>query len=647
MNAETFIERLECVKPAAGGWLARCPAHEDTRASLSVGSGDGGRVLAKCHAGCSTESVVGAVGLKMSDLMPEPTAPKRRIVAEYPYRDEQGTHSYSVLRYEPKDFRQRGANGEWKVAGLRPLLFRLPELQGYSSAYVGEGEKDVDRLLAIGLPATCNAGGAGKWRDELTEQLKQAGVTRVMILPDNDQAGRDHATMVADSCLRAGIAPKIVTLPGLPAKGDVSDFIAAHPEDAAERLMTLAAEAPEYSAPADGSLAIDAPIVADDRVLAELDRLRIQDEARRLFKAETLDRVAPPKACSLSDLLAEPDDQIQYRIEGLQPIGGRGIFAAQFKAGKTTTSINLVRSLVDEDDPFLGMFRVELIPGNCGILDFEMHRHQLKHWYRNGGIRNQDRVRLWSLRGYASSFNIIDPDVRAGWAQTLRAQGITYLVLDCLRAVLDAIGLTEDKDAGKFLAAFDALLAEAGIPEAVVIVHMGHQNERARGDSRIRDWPDFEWNLVRQNEDPASPRFFKAFGRDVDVPEAGLVYDTATRRLSLVSGSRKDEGDADTIKAIIDTLRASPVPMNGIAIKEKLEGTEHHSKRVDRALKISVGLGTLNKRPGPKHSFMYSLNIPNIPESSQSTPESSQPSFSAPIEGGKAGNTQFDPRSAF
>ena len=220
-------------------------------------------------------------------------------------------------------------------------------------------------------------------------------------------------------------------------------------------------------------------------------------------------------------------------------------------------------------------------------------------------------------------------------------------MLDCLRAVLDAIGLTEDKDAGKFLAAFDALLAEAGIPEAVVVVHMGHQNERARGDSRIRDWPDFEWNLVRQNEDPASPRFFKAFGRDVDVPEAGLVYDTATRRLSLVSGSRKDEGDADTIKAIIDTLRASPVPMNGVAIKEKLEGTEHHSKRVDRALKISAGLGTLNKRPGPKNSHMYSLNISNIPESSQSMPESSQSSFPAPIEGGKAGNTQFDPRSAF
>jgi hypothetical protein len=67
--------------------------------------------------------------------------------------------------------------------------------------------------------------------------------------------------------------------------------------------------------------------------------------------------------------------------------------------------------------------------------------------------------------------------------------------------------------------AIDELLLEAGIDEALVVHHMGHSGERARGDSRLRDWPDVEWRLMRQDDDPASPRFLTAYGRDIDVPE--------------------------------------------------------------------------------------------------------------------------------
>ena len=57
------------VKAAGNGWLARCPAHEDKRASLSIGHGDAQPWLLKCHAGCSTEAIVAAAGLTMSDVM--------------------------------------------------------------------------------------------------------------------------------------------------------------------------------------------------------------------------------------------------------------------------------------------------------------------------------------------------------------------------------------------------------------------------------------------------------------------------------------------------------------------------------------------------------------------------------------------------
>jgi hypothetical protein len=72
--------------------------------------------------------------------------------------------------------------------------------------------------------------------------------------------------------------------------------------------------------------------------------------------------------------------------------------------------------------------------------------------------------------------------------------------------------------------AFDALLRDVGpddrAADGMVVHHMGHAGERSRGDSRILDWPDASWKLVREDlDDPASPRYLSAFGRDVDVPE--------------------------------------------------------------------------------------------------------------------------------
>ena len=81
-----------------------------------------------------------------------------------------------------------------------------------------EGDKDADRLAGPKLPATCNAAGAGKWRDEYTAQLKAASVERAVIFPDNDDIGRKHAEQVARSCQAAGLQVKIVTLPDLPPK---------------------------------------------------------------------------------------------------------------------------------------------------------------------------------------------------------------------------------------------------------------------------------------------------------------------------------------------------------------------------------------------------------------------------------------------
>ena len=235
------------IKKAGAGWTAKCPAHEDRRASLSIGQGDNGRWLLTCHAGCSLDAILAAVNLETSDLFPQKgNGPGRHIVATYDYRDVRGELQYQVVRYEPKDFRQRRPDGNggwiWNTRGVAPLVYRRQELQGREAAIVPEGEKDVDRLWALGLPGTCNSGGAGKWKQVHTEQLVAAGVKRVVVIPDADTPGQTHGQVVARSCVATGLAVKIMPLPD--GVKDVSAYLDAG--GTKTDVLTVIKDAPLY-----------------------------------------------------------------------------------------------------------------------------------------------------------------------------------------------------------------------------------------------------------------------------------------------------------------------------------------------------------------------------------------------------------------
>lgn len=249
MTLQDLLNRLKDVHPSGNGYDARCPAHDDRRASLSVTERDG-RILLHCHAGCAFESVRDALGLRNGDLRTDrvdggPRAP-RRIVATYDYPDEDGRLLYQVVRYEPKDFRQCRPDGQggrtWKLDGVRRVLYRLPELLAADPArtvFIAEGEKAVDRLVQEGLVATCSPGGAGKWRAEYAETLRGRSV---VVLPDNDAPGRSHAKVVSRTLSGVAASVTVLDLPGLPAKGDVYDWLSdGH---TATELEQLAAGAP-------------------------------------------------------------------------------------------------------------------------------------------------------------------------------------------------------------------------------------------------------------------------------------------------------------------------------------------------------------------------------------------------------------------
>src|SRR5262245_58479342 len=110
-GAVNVLKRFPDAKPSGNGWVARCPAHDDRHASLSIGVGAEGRWLVKCHARCSLDAILAATGLTMRDLFANPTRPTKTIIATYSYQDEQGQLLYEVVRYAPKQFRQRRPNG--------------------------------------------------------------------------------------------------------------------------------------------------------------------------------------------------------------------------------------------------------------------------------------------------------------------------------------------------------------------------------------------------------------------------------------------------------------------------------------------------------------------------------------------------------
>ncbi len=171
-----------------------------------------------------------------------------KIVKAYDYADETGKLLFQCVRYEPKDFRQRQPDGKggwtWNLKGVRLVLYRLPEIVKVSEVWVVEGEKDADTLAALGFVATCNPMGAGKWRDEYNEALRGKSV---LIVPDNDKPGRDHAEQVARSLHGIAASVKTVLLPDT--VKDATDFVATFNDkaEAAERLAVMADSAAEWA----------------------------------------------------------------------------------------------------------------------------------------------------------------------------------------------------------------------------------------------------------------------------------------------------------------------------------------------------------------------------------------------------------------
>jgi hypothetical protein len=526
MTPAEFAARLGA-KREGSGWRAKCPAHEDTHPSLMIGEGRKGDVLLTCHAGCTPEAIVHALGLTLRDLFADAengaTAPLGRVVAHYDYEDAAGTVVYRIVRYAPKTFRPQHLDGlgGWVTGmnGGKALLYHLPEVLAAVPAgkriWIPEGEKDVEALRALGKVATCNPFGAGKWRPEYTESLRGADV---VLIPDKDEAGHAHMKQVAAAL--DGVARRVVIREAAIGK-DVSDHLAA-----GKTLAELVAPAP-----------------------------------------------LPPPAATAEDgfirvgvLIAEPDNPHPWVVHGLVPAGGMALVAGKPKAGKSTLA-RAIALRVCRGEPVLGR---DTLQGPVLYLGLEDPREAIKGHFRRMGAAPTDDVHVYLER--------VPEHAQAWLAAQLTKRDPVLVVIDTMQFFL---GIAEINEYGQVVNALRSILELfRGRRAAVLIVHHAGKGERTGmdavlGSTGITGTVDTTILVKRRADDQGrtitTQQRMHAPGGE-DMPETVLTLDDHTE--PRLAGTRADYDVQKMGEAILGHLLAQPAAdwYERKAVLEAVEG---------------------------------------------------------------------------
>ncbi len=244
MTYEEILSHFQVKKYGNGKAQALCPAHPDKEASLTITQGNDGKTLLKCHAGCSSESVVLAAGLKMADLFSEnrlseerwrtfiESREKRKIEAVYNYVSINGEYAYTKIRLEGKKMlfgMLKDGRFEYGLKGRSKKEFnaifgsvpRIKEaIERNEPIFIPEGEKDVNTLIKKGY-AAFSCGGANDWNKNVSELCNGA---EVIILADNDNPGKKLAATIEKDLKGISKSAKIIVpMPDTP-KADITDY---------------------------------------------------------------------------------------------------------------------------------------------------------------------------------------------------------------------------------------------------------------------------------------------------------------------------------------------------------------------------------------------------------------------------------------
>jgi hypothetical protein len=447
-----------------------------------------------------------------------------KIAATYDYLNNESKLHSQTVRMEPKDFWQRRPDGKggWITKGVfdrvKPILYKLPEVLKAKEVIIVEGEKDASNLMGLNFTATTCPMGAKKWRPEYNEALKGKDV---VLIPDNDQEGREHMTQVGISLNGTAKSLKWLDLPNLPSKGDVSNFIVSfgEKEAASERLAIMIAEAEPYE--------------PSKKATHEDVILEISD-----FKALDL----PPKQKILHPWVEEQMIGIAYSWRGV---------------GKTWMGISVLNS-VTKGEPF-GPWKTKS-PVPCLFLDGEMVAQDIQKRLDNS--KRQATLYIYSdhyanLLGLPRA-HLANESWRTKMKSILLARKVKLWVVDNLASL--ASGLDENKKQD-----WDPInewlleLRFAGI--ATIMLHHESKEGKQRGTSAREDHVDISVRLKRPHDYTPEDgcRFILHFEKQrLPLEELGLIsdiefqltQDETTGQLTWKWGNVKKEVEREILKML-------------------------------------------------------------------------------------------------
>lgn len=486
----------------------------------------------------------------------KPESPASHVVAEYRYTDEQGEILYVVERLDPKGFRQKRPDGRggwiWNLNGTRRVLYNLPEVLAAQDVFVVEGEKDCGTARSLGLIATCNSGGAGKWREEYCGTLRGK---RVYVIADADGPGRKHADQIAASLLTRVESLRVAELPG--AK-DLTEWV----RDGGTRDVLLA----------------------------------WFNECVPQWEKPKTDNAAGFSLTRLGDLLSRPDLPVEYVLENRLVAGTVSLLVAKPKVGKSTLARNLCLAVARGED-FLGL---KTKVGECIYLALEEREEDIRGDFRVMGADGSEPIFVHAamapvegifalcdlIRQRRPVLVVVDPLFRLAHIRDEKAYAETYAALGPLIDVARSAGthvlLTHHAGKSAKADAIDSPLGSTAIGGAVSTVFVLKRTESYR---------------TIQSVQRIGP----------DMPETVLEFDSDSRRVSL-GGSRLEVDRRACEEAILVFLKGADGPQTQEQIRDGVEGK---TKVIRAALTALVDSGRVRRTGEGKKGKPYLYEFPN------------------------------------